>query len=197
MRSTTKLITPAAAANEALYLAMGFPIGLTWFVLFVTLLSMAVGLMPILVGLAVLVGTLRLAGACASFERRLIGDLLDRTIEPPERCPALNAPDRPVLRLLGPITDGSYWRELLFLLLRLFLGIGAFVILVVLAALPVAAVLALIVNVTGSEILGVGWSVPRTIGGLVAAALIFVLGPTIVWAFAQLHGLIGHYPRPA
>ncbi len=177
---------------ETLYVALGFPLGLAWFCVFVTLLATAMGLMPILVGLAVLVGTLRLAGGCASWERRLAADLLGWTIEPPERKPAV-ATNRLMLRLLDPIADGSYWRELVFLFLRFPLGLGGFILVVLLGSLPVAAVTAVIVFLTGTEVLGVSWSGLGTIGGVLGTIAIFALGPTIVWAYAQLHGLIAHY----
>lgn len=188
-----KLRTPSDVGAETLYVALGFPIGLAWFCVFVTLLATAIGLLPILVGLGVLVGTLRLAGLCAIWERHLVADLLGRTIEEPQRRASIDQTDQPALRLLALVADSSYWRELLFLLLRLFLGIGGFTLIVTLAALPIAALASIVLTVTGAEVLGVGWSGLRPIAGFALAGLAIALGPTIVWGYAHLQGLIAQY----
>ena len=192
--SAVRLKSASEVAPEALYIALGFPIGLVWFCVFVTLLSLAMGLMPILIGLVVLVATLRLAGGCASWERRLAADLLGRSIDVPERkSPSPATRDRLIVRILDPIADGSYWRELVFLLLRMPLGIGGFVLLVMLGALPLTALAAVVVHLTGSEVLGVSWSGLRTVGGVALTVLIAILGPTVVWAYAHLQGLVAEY----
>ncbi len=189
-----RLRTPREVANEALYLAVGFPIGLFWFCLFITLMSLSIGLIPIMIGLLVMVGTLNLAGICAGFERRLIADLLGRSIETPERCSLFdNNPNRANLRFLSPLTDGSYWRELLFLLLRFFLGLGSFVLLVLIVAMSIGAVVGAVNESLVPFGLGFQGGGPPTLLWLAAAVAAFAFGPTIIWAYAQFQGLIGHY----
>ena len=188
-----RLLKPSEIANELVYLVVAFPLGLLWFCLFVTLLATTVGLMPILIGVFLLAATLRLAGACAGFERRLVADWLGRIIDGPERHTALTiSGERRVWSMLAPIGDGSYWRELVYLLLRLFLGIGSLVLLMVLGTIPLAGVASVIEAMPGVSIGFQGGAIPVVIW-VAAGVVALALGPTILWAYAHLHGVIAHY----
>ena len=173
---------------EILYVALGFPLGLLWFVIMVTMLSLSIGLMPILIGIVVLMLTLRVAGLMADVERRMLNGLLGRTIPPAERRAVTGRSEQVVPAWLTlPLLDGSYWRELLFLFVRSVLGVGGFVLVVLFLTFPVGAALAIPMWIFGN--LGLASVFFIMAGGLTAV----LLGPTILWAYAQLHAVIGQY----
>jgi hypothetical protein len=60
-----------------LYLLLGLPVGIFDFVLVVTGLSLGLGLLVTLLGIPILVGTLFVVQALATFERRLAWSLID------------------------------------------------------------------------------------------------------------------------
>ena len=100
---------------------------------------------------------------------------------------------------LAPVADGVYWRELVFLLLRFFLGIASLVLMTVVISLPVAGVVAAVLDLFGiaEPDIRIGplsvWSPLSPILWLAISAAVVVFGPTVVWAYAQLHGVIAHY----
>ena len=114
-----------SAVKRTFYALMSFPLGLTWFVLFVTLLSTAFGLLFIGIGIALFWLTLLIAGGCAAFERSLMSAFLDLDVPEPERR---QDGRRPVGSFLLTLRDVSYWRELVFLIARFPLGLAMFVV---------------------------------------------------------------------
>jgi signal transduction histidine kinase len=108
------------AWSELAYCLLGFPLGVTGFVVILGLVAIGVGLSATLVGtvpgLPVLVMTLAAARGLAVVHRRLAGRLLgERVTAPP--------PFRPGHGLLGRLgarlRDGIGWRALAYVLLKL------------------------------------------------------------------------------
>ena len=115
------------------YLLLSLATGTAWFVAFVTLLPLGAGLAITLVGLPILVGTLYLIRPLARFERTLARVLLDEEIEShyrrperPGRWPAIQA------RLADPQT----WKDFVFLMMQMPLGVFSFAAAVCLIAVP-------------------------------------------------------------
>jgi hypothetical protein len=126
---------------EALYLLLAFPLGLAYFVVLTTGLLLGVGLLVILIGILVFIVTLALARALGRFERAMAVRWLGRPIAvAPSTQPAPGAPVQEQVRAL--VTDPFTWRAVVYLLLKLPLGIGAFVVVVSLIAISMALVLA-------------------------------------------------------
>jgi hypothetical protein len=117
-----------------LYLLLGLPIGVFDFVLMVTGLSVGIGLVITLLGIPILIGTLLVAHALATFERRLAWSLLDA---PMPRVPLGSEPAEGFFwkRLRSLITSRRTWLEVGFLLLRLPMGILDFTVAVVIVSL--------------------------------------------------------------
>jgi hypothetical protein len=114
--------------GTAIYLLLGLPLGIFEFVLVVTGLSLGLGLFITLLGIPVLVATLLLVRALAAFERRLAWTLLAAPM--PHRGPPYDEGDGVFWKRFRALVTGERtWRELVFLLLRLPLGIVDFVVL--------------------------------------------------------------------
>jgi hypothetical protein len=116
------------------YLLLGLPIGVFDFVLIVTGLSLGLGLLITLLGIPVLIGTLLVANALATFERRLAWSLLDA---PMPRLPVGPEPADGFFwrRLRSLVTSRRTWLEVGFLLLRLPMGILDFTVAVTIVSL--------------------------------------------------------------
>ena len=84
-----------------LYLVLGLPLGVFEFTLMVTGFSLGLGLLITLLGIPVLIGTLLVAHALATFERRLAWSLLDA---PMPALPLAGRGDR-VLLGAAPLAD--------------------------------------------------------------------------------------------
>jgi Putative sensor len=119
------------------YLLLGLPLGVLDFVLLVTGLSLALGLLITLLGIPVLLATLLLARTLAAFERRLAWSLLDAPM-PRRNRPAGDDEGGLWRRLRMLVTGSRTWWEIGFLLLRFPLGLLDFVVVVGLATLALA-----------------------------------------------------------
>ena len=111
--------------GRILYLLLALPLGIAEFVFLVTTISLGVGLLVTLVGIPILIAVVYVWRWIAQLERQLIGLLTGRTIPPPYRPdPASSWWDRLRARLADPAT----WKDLVFLLLQLPLGIVSFAV---------------------------------------------------------------------
>jgi len=162
--------------DALIYNLIGFPVGLVWFVTLVVLGSLAIGLMPILLGVIVLTLIMRVAAGAASFERGLLESVLDHKVESATRQPRTNDIGDWVL---GPIRDGSYWREVVFLLLRFPFGVVGFIVSVVALAFPLWAITTVF---WGWWVFGFFATILIVLAGLAS----LLIGPMIVRGLARL-----------
>ncbi|MCL4232792.1 MAG: winged helix-turn-helix domain-containing protein [Dehalococcoidia bacterium] len=130
-------LRPQAWAN-ILYLALSFPLGLTYFVVLVTVIATGGGMAITLVGIPMLVGAMYAWPYLAEADRLLTNGLLGSSIPPlrfssPERAGAWAHIKS---RLASPAT----WLSLLHLLLRFPQGVMALVALSVFLLAPLALV---------------------------------------------------------
>jgi hypothetical protein len=164
------------------YLLLGLPIGVFDFVLIVTGGALGLGLLITLLGIPVLIGTLLVAHALATFERRLAWSLLD--------APMPRLPVEPELadgffwkRLRSLITSRRTWMEVGFLLLRLPMGILDFTIAVVIVSLIPFAFVQTILVAAGLESDFGAWTID-TVGEsllfLPISALFALIGPRLL-----------------
>ena len=136
--------------GTAAYLLLGLPLGILEFVLVVTGLSLGLGLVVTLLGIPVLVATLLLVRALASFERRLAWTLLEAPLPHVRTLP--DEPDGVFwARLRNLVLSGRTWRELVFLLLRLPLGIVDFVVVTTLVGLALSGFAVPVTVLAGAE----------------------------------------------
>lgn len=141
--------------RNLLYLALAFPLGVTYFVVFTVLLSLGAGLLVVLVGVPILLGTVGVALGLIELERRLAAVLLDLEFEG-SVFPELDDP-RSVARSV--FLDRTTWLGLVYLFSKFVLGMVAFVALVFLASFSVAFVFAPLYYRHGN----VGIHVPETV----------------------------------
>ena len=122
-----------------LYLLLAFPLGILYFTVIVTGLSMGLGLAIVIVGFLVLVLTLLIWLGFARIERELAIHLLGAHIRP------MFAPDPTPLwtweRLRRTLGDPVTWKSLTYLLIELPFGIFSFTVVVVLVSISVSLVL--------------------------------------------------------
>ncbi len=166
-----------------LYLLLAFPLGLAYFIFFVVGISLAIPLMFILVGFAVLAIVGLGWWAFASFERLLAIWLLKMEI-PPMSKPGPKpegAWETFVSLLSNPVT----WKSLLYLLVKFPLGIFSFVMLVVLGAISLAFLTAPLTfwwNPVRVDLTGVRyWAIDTP----VEAAVAFIFG--LLFLFVSFH----------
>ena len=119
---------PATMARDFAYLVLGLPLGVVTFTVAVTGLSLAAGLAITLVGVPVLLATLLALRAAAGLERRRAALVLGTPIPGRERRPegGLLARSRIVA------TDPASWRDALWSLLLLPVGVAGFTVAVTL-----------------------------------------------------------------
>jgi signal transduction histidine kinase len=124
-------------ANE--YLVVSFLAGLATFTLFVTAISIGVGLLIVWVGVPILVATLAASRGVASLERRRAARVLGEPIA------AAYLPAHPaglLGRLHTALGDGAVWKDLLWLVVVLpALGLAGFTLLVCLWGTAIGTVL--------------------------------------------------------
>jgi hypothetical protein len=134
-----------------LYLLVAFPLGITYFVLIVTGLSIGITTSPLLVGLPILVAVIAGITVLGALEAQLASRLLDIETAFPETFREEN-PDgirrienEPVDALLNLFTAPTTWTTLVLLLLKFVYGIVVFTVFVTAAALTVGFVSAPVV----------------------------------------------------
>lgn len=165
-----------------LWLLLGLPLGIAYFVLLVTGLSLGAGLLVTVAGIPVLVATLALVRGLAVFERGLAQVLLDapmpNVVEDAE-------PGHGIYwaRLRALVRRRRTWFELGYLLLRFPLGVLDFCVLVTMVSLAFGGFAEPIVVAAGAHAEIGRWHLDT-----VPEALPFIL-PSIVFLLAAPHVL--------
>ncbi|MGA8278220.1 MAG: sensor domain-containing protein [Rhodanobacteraceae bacterium] len=172
------------------YMLLALPTGIFYFVWTVVGISLSLGTMILIIGLplaALFIGTLRMLSL---IEGRIVEVMLGERMP---RRPLYSESDKPLLRRIGAMfTDPRTWSTMLYMLLRLPLGIAYFVIAVVGTVVPVAFVVAPVahllwgfgvIRIDGDTIFASTgyWNVPP----IIVEPVLFLLG--IVLLFTVLH----------
>lgn len=168
------------------YLLLSFPLGIFYFAFLVTGISLGLALLIVWVGLPILVLVLAGARALARGERQLARWLLDAPIGSAEpRSAGIRHPWNAFKALFA---DGQTWSGLLFLVLKLPLGVISFIATVALLAVSVALILVPLaflhvpVNVAG-------WPVTSTDAALLCLAAGMLLGAVSVYTLNGIAAL--------
>ncbi len=159
------------------YGIVGFPMAILWLTIFTTLLSLSAGLLVIGVGFALLSISLRAAGVAGVVERWLLVEILDVKIEQPTRFSS--GPGFANL-ILDPLRDSSYWRDLVYVGLRTVVGLMAFVITVIVWALPPFAFSTIIWGWFAN------WDFSDVVVTVMAGLLILLAAPFLIYGITQL-----------
>jgi signal transduction histidine kinase len=187
-RSVTPLIR-LRTWRESLHLLLDLPLGVAWFTIAVTMISLSVGLLITLIGIPLLVGTVAIGRAIGRIEIQRARWLLDSTLVD------VGAPDtsgtlgQRVKRGLG---DGAGWKGLLYGVLMLPWGIFTFTatvtlwsVAVTLATSPLYGWLLPVDFGTDTEL--VGWAKAGFVAGcgVVGVALV-IASPAIIHGLATV-----------
>jgi signal transduction histidine kinase len=122
--------------TRALYLLLGLPLGIFYFVFLVTSLSLGVGLAIIWIGIVILFVAVLTWRGLGAVERGLAAALLGETIDPPVSPTVTGSSYAKKARAI--LSDSYTWRSFAWLLLRFPLGIAGFVVTVVSIAITVS-----------------------------------------------------------
>lgn len=122
-----------------LYLLLGLPFGIAYFVFLVTGLSLGFGMIITLVGIPILLAVLAGSWVLCGFERWVAITILKVDIQVPIKLPAT-----PGMwpRLKSHLSNRLTWTGMLYLFLRFPLGIGTFTMAVTLVAVSAALLFA-------------------------------------------------------
>ena len=199
--------------SRALYLLLGLPLGIFYFVFLVTSLSLGVGLLIIWVGIPILFAAVLIWRGLGAVERGLADALLGETIDPPV-SPAVTGTSY-AKKARAILSDSYTWRSFAWLLLRFPLGIAGFVVTVVAVSVTVGLLAApvtlaiddisttvdssrividngAIVVETGNVDLGWVEDIPSWTVWLLPIVGVFAAGASahLISGFGRLHGLM-------
>jgi signal transduction histidine kinase len=190
------------------YLLLTLPLGILWFTLIVTGVALGLGLVVIWVGVPLLVVTIVVWVHAARLERWLIRTCLGVDIPDPSRRLIGGSAFR---RLRAIVTDPATWKDFVYLILLLPLGIAWFTIVVTAwsAALGLLTVPAYYWAISGGlQIADTGtrqisidtW--PEALAAAAVGLVLTLLAPLVIRACAAIHawiacGLLGRSGKAA
>lgn len=158
----------STTTGSIVYLLLSFPLGLLYFLITVIGLSVGMGTLVIWIGLPILFGTLLAIRGMAALERQLVVSLLH--IPMPARHSRYSETHRTFIQYFRDMLRDQYtWTSLLYMLLKLPLGIFSFTLALVLpivatvtTLLPLAYLINLFVNaiLLKSGISSTGYIIP-------------------------------------
>ncbi len=181
--------------GSVLYVWLGFPLGLAWFIGLTVGLLTGLALTILWVGLLLLFVTLLAAWGAEGLERRLAILLLGAEVPVRRERPAgANAPEGVKVWLRSVFTRAPLWKGLLFLALRFPLGLVGWVVSVVSLSVSVAFLAAPFAVASGLGGISIGswqsespWAtLPLALLGLISLVATLHLHRGIGWAWARL-----------
>ena len=184
--------TDARTYLKLLYLLLGFPLGIVYFIFLIFGLSLGVGLAIIFVGVPILIGVFFACSGLGSFERLMAQSMLHLSIPPPPRPAPAPGVWAKLKSLFG---NPATWKSQFYLLVKFPFGVAAFVVLITAFSLSVGLILAPLTYSTLSMDFGfyqVNSKDEATVCCLVGVVLLLVSfhlvnGLAFVWGrFAQL-----------
>ena len=191
--------------KNVLYLILAFPLGLAYYMLLVFGFAFGLVLSVLVVGLGILLGTVIGLRVIASFERGLANALLGTDIPAAEDVEATD--DGVVATAKAYLQAASTWRGLGFVVLKFWIGIVSFVLLVSLLGTAIELLLLPLFPAGVFEVQVAGWTVAGSfttpLGRAVAVpigAVLAVVACHVLNAFARVNASIassllgGHQP---
>ena len=161
------------------HLLVNLPLGIVYFVVIVTGVALGTGLLITLIGIPVLIGTGWMVRTMGNIERARMNGFLGTTLRDPyrEAAPAAGW----IARLAAIGKDPATWRDFVFLLLRLPMGIFTFTVSVATWSVALGLLCSPIAYWFGVFRLDVGWwrfdgpvaVVIATFGGLLMTVVAF------------------------
>ena len=175
------------------YLLLAFPLGIAYFVLSITGLSVGFGLLIIWVGLFVLLALFASWWGLANLERLLAVYLLGEDIEP--LSTPITAKGTLWERTKAHFMSSLTWKSALYLLLKFPIGIASFVGTVTAVSISAALIFAPFLYQSG-EISIFAWQIDTFIEAILATGLGLLVAPMLFQFLnkaAQLSGQFAHF----
>ncbi len=155
-------------AGTIAFLLLSFPLGLTYFIVVVTGISLGAGTLVIWIGLPILFTTVLLIHGMAEIERRMVSSLLRMPL--PHQLHEQPETGRGFLRRFGRLLSDPYtWTGMIYMFMKLPIGIFSFTLALVLpivsaslTLMPLAYLINLFVNLIllKSGIQSTGYIIP-------------------------------------
>jgi hypothetical protein len=156
-----------------LYLLISFPLGITYFAFIMTGLSVAFGLMIVVVGFLILLLMLVAIRGLASWERQLANLLLGAHIPPPDPNPPVW--QHPLIALKRYLTDSYSWKCLGYFLVQFPLAVVSFMAVVFFVSLTLTLLTApLLYNFVPIHVFN--WRIMEAEEALICAVIGLVVG---------------------
>ena len=174
--------------RTATYLALGLVMGVFDFVVIVTGLSLGIGLAITIIGIPVLIATLAVARSLATLERGLARSLLDAPL-PLRRQDVIPGEAGLLGRLRYLARSRRTWSEVLFLILRLPLGVLDFVVVTVVFGLAFGGLVYPWLVVFGVEGSVGDWvidTLPESLFLLPVSILFMITGGRLITAWGEV-----------
>lgn len=132
-----------------LYLLLALPLGIIYFTVAITGLTLSIALTPVFVGIPMFFGMAKLLNGIVSFEQGLIRHILGLPVPP---AAALNHPSAEVgsnwfMRMVKGFDGGLFIRNLMLVLLRFVTGIVFFAVMIVALALGIGFIALPVVHI--------------------------------------------------
>lgn len=122
------------------YLLLALPLGILYFVILVTGYALGAGLIITLVGIPILVTMIFVTYLLGDLDRAMTSKLLGVKIAKPEAKPAKDDSARSIL--VTQLRSLEFWKEFIYLLLKMPLGVIAFTVTIVLISLSLGLIAA-------------------------------------------------------
>ena len=140
MEHSVKTSVKGPAMGNIVFLMLALPLGIFYFVITVTGIALGTGTLVIWVGLPILFITLLCIRGMAEIERRLVSSLL--RMPQPYQSQGEREPGRGFLRRFGNVLRDPYtWTSMLYMFLKLPIGIISFTLTITLSTLSLALTL--------------------------------------------------------
>ncbi|MGH7558058.1 MAG: sensor domain-containing protein [Gemmatimonadota bacterium] len=185
-----------------LYLLLGFPLGLAYFIFYVVGGSLGVGLFVLLIGAVLLLLLVLAAQWLGAFERLLAVHVLDVPILPGHT--AWRDGESLGRYLKAALRNRTTWTGLVYLLAKFPLGLASWLVVVVAGSVTLALIGAPLADAFGDDINVWTWR-PETMGELLLVSLIGLalvvpvlhLFNGLAWLWGRFARLMLGGPRPA
>jgi hypothetical protein len=174
------------------YLLLAFPLGVAYFVISVTGLSLGVSLLIVWVGLFVLLALFAGWWGLANLERQLAIYLLGEDIAP--LATPLTTKGTLWERTKAHFTNPLTWKSAFYLLLKFPLGIASFVTAVTAVSVVAALVFAPFVYQTG-DISFFFWDIDTFVEAVMATGLGLLIAPAVFQFLNKAASLSGRFAR--
>src|SRR5215510_9973918 len=122
------------------YLLLAMPLGVLYFVILVTGYALGAGLIITLIGIPILVTMIFVTYLLGDLDRAMTSKLLGIKIAKPEAKPARD--DSASAILVTQLKSLDFWKEFLYLLLKMPLGVVTFTVTIVLVSLSLGLIAA-------------------------------------------------------